>query len=69
MSTNGVHAPKVGVLHPWVLGATKESWPLFRCPGCGEVGYINQDQFHGMESVECPMPRCGYQGTNDWSQS
>lgn len=66
MSTNGVKPPKVGILHPRTLGATKESYPLFRCPKCRQTGFIDEDQFHGRVSIVCD--HCDYHETNNWSQ-
>ena len=68
MSINGREQVKVGVLHPMVLGATQESYPLFRCPKCMDVGYIDADQFHGRTSVVCSVDGCGYHEARDWSQ-
>lgn len=56
-----------GLLRAGVRGATAESFPLFRCPGCGTTGDIDDDQFHGRVSIECPTPGCGYHDTRDWS--
>lgn len=53
-----------GFLRRGTVGATAESFPLFRCPGCGLVGEIDEDQFHGRVSIVCP---CGYHETRDWS--
>lgn len=55
-----------GVLRPEVVGATAESFPLFRCPGCLKTGEIDEDQFHGRVSIDCPFG-CGYHETRDWS--
>ncbi len=55
-----------GVLRPDVVGATRESFPLFRCPGCGQTGSIDAEQFRGQVSIECPFG-CGYHETRDWS--
>lgn len=55
-----------GLLRPDVVGATGESFPLFRCPGCGETGTIDDDQFHGRVSIACPFA-CGYHEQRDWS--
>lgn len=55
-----------GWLRPDIRGATAESFPLFRCPRCGRTGTIDEDQFHGRVSVECPFG-CGYHATVDWA--
>ena len=47
------------------IGATDESFPLFRCPGCKHVGDIDDDQFHGRVSIDCT--NCDYHETQDWS--
>lgn len=49
-----------GLLRPGVVGATRESYPLFRCPRCGRSGVIDEDQFRGREG-------CAYHETRDWS--
>ena len=41
---------------------------LLTCPGCGEEGYIDDDQFHGRVSVHHDEPHCGYHETVDWSK-
>lgn len=51
------------VLRPEVAGATRESFPLFRCPGCKRTGDIDFDQFIGKVSILCD---CGYHETKDW---
>lgn len=48
-----------------MIGASKESFPLFRCPTCLGVGDIDADQFHGRVSILCE--NCGYHETKDWS--
>ena len=55
-----------GILRPNVLGATLESFPLFRCPGCGQTGHIDADQFRGSVSVQC---ECGWHQTIDWASA
>ena len=55
-----------GFLRPGVVGATVESFPLFRCPKCGGTGTIDLEQFLGMVSVECTHEGCGYHETHDW---
>lgn len=56
-----------GLLRPGVVGATRESYPLFRCPRCGRSGVIDEDQFRGRVSVQCPHEGCVYHETRDWS--
>ena len=68
MSINGREKPKVAVLHSHVLGATRLSFPLFRCPNCLNKGYIDEDQFHGLTSIVCEVEDCGYHETRDWSR-
>lgn len=55
-----------GNLKPEVIGATAESFPLFRCPACKEVGEIDADQFEGRVSIECPFSHCLYHETKNW---
>lgn len=57
-----------GRLRPETTGATQESFPLFRCPGCKRSGTIDEDQFHGRVSIQCPFEDCSYHETKDWSQ-
>ncbi len=54
------------MLTPDQVGATKESFPLFRCPSCKGVGDIDDDQFHGRVSILCEA--CVYHETTDWSK-
>ena len=56
----------MGKLTPLTLGATQESFPLFRCPQCLETGLIDDDQFHGRVSIICEF--CQYHETQDWSK-
>lgn len=53
-----------GFLRAGVRGATTESFPLFRCPGCGRTGEIDEDQFHECVSIQC---ECGWHETINWS--
>lgn len=53
-------------LGPEVIGATPESFPWFRCPGCKGVGTIDDDQFHGRQSIDCT--NCEYHEKQDWSK-
>lgn len=55
-----------GLLRSGVVGATAESFPLFRCPGCKQSGLIDEDQYYGRVSVECV---CGWHVTRDWSET
>ena len=57
-----------GVLKPEIIGATPESFALFQCPVCKKTGMINEDQFYGRISTECPYGDCGYHETRDWSK-
>lgn len=54
-------------LRPDDIGTTDESFPLFRCPGCKQVGDIDDDEFHGRVSIDCT--NCEYHETKDWSES
>lgn len=58
---------KRGVLRSNVIGATVESFPLFRCPKCTQTGEIDLDQFMGKVSIMCPM--CPYHETKDWAEA
>lgn len=55
-----------GFIRSDVIGTNAESFPLFRCPTCGVVGEIDEDQYRGRVSIECP--ECTYHETMDWSQ-
>ena len=57
-----------GILKPEVIGTNAEAFPLFRCPLCFESGVIDEDQYHGRVSIECPNPMCTYHETRDWSE-
>lgn len=57
----------MGYLRAGVIGATAESFPLFRCPKCLRTGTIDDDQFHGRVSIQCPREGCDYHETTDWS--
>ena len=65
----------MGILKADQIGATADSFPLFRCPVCHESGFIDDDQFHGRVSIQCPtIDRCDehgctYHETKDWSGS
>ena len=54
-----------GVLRADQIGATAETFPLFRCPECGWSGVIDDDQFRGRVSIQCPV--CPYHQTKNWS--
>lgn len=49
-----------------VAGAA--AWFL-RCPGCGRLGVIDEDQFHGRVSVDCFDEACPFHETHDFSQA
>lgn len=55
-----------GFLRPGVTGATAESFPLFRCPLCDLTGEIDEDQFEGRVSIDCPDYACNYHETKNW---
>ena len=40
--------------------------PTLVCPGCGVRGDLDDDQFHGTRSAQCPD--CGWRETADFSQ-
>lgn len=42
-----------------------EAMYWLRCPECGGLGQIDDDQLHGRVSVLCDD--CGYHETRDWS--
>jgi len=35
----------------------------FKCPGCGQWGDVDDDQWHGRVSIECPD--CSFHETRD----
>ena len=53
-----------GLLRLGIVGANRESFPLFRCPDCHATGNIDEDQFHGRVSIICA--NCPYHETVDW---
>ncbi len=50
-------APRV--LYQW------QKWWFVVCPGCDLKGKIDDDQFHGRVSIDCP--ECPYHETHDLS--
>ena len=52
-------------LYPERVGASEESYPLFRCPKCKCIGIVDWEQFRGVVSIEC-YNNCGYHETIDW---
>ena len=56
----------MGLLTADTIGATRESFPLFRCPSCKGTGTIDEEQFHGRVSIICAF--CDYHETQDWSR-
>ena len=68
MNADGSRRVGTGLLRPDVLGATRESFPLFRCPKCRQTGFIDEDQFHGRVSIVCPTEGCGYHETKAWNE-
>jgi len=34
-----------------------------KCPGCGQWGDIDEDQYHGSVSIECPNEKCSFHAT------
>lgn len=55
----------MGRLRPDQIGATAETFPLFRCPQCLTSGFIDEDQLYGRVSILC---NCGYHQMRDWSR-
>ena len=49
-----------GALGP--VGESARFW--FRCPGCGVMGTIDDDQRCGSVSIDCDA--CPYHETHDW---
>ncbi len=43
-------------------------WRL-KCPKCGEVCYLDGDQFYGRVSTFHDVPGCGYHETVDFSKT
>lgn len=43
----------------------KKDTAFVRCPGCQETLWINQDQYEGKVSMDCP--ECDYHETHDVS--
>ncbi len=41
-------------------------WWIVRCPGCGLEARIDDDQYHGRVSIDCPA--CPYHETHDLSK-
>lgn len=39
---------------------------LVECPGCGERMFVDNDQYHGKVSMDCP--ECEYHETHDLSR-
>lgn len=43
------------------------TWKL-ECPQCGLIGSLDDDQYHGRVSVDCPNENCTFHETHDFSQ-
>ena len=56
----------MGTLRPEVIGTNQEAFPLFRCPRCRRTGEIDEEQFEGRVSIQCPFEGCNYHETKDW---
>ena len=41
--------------------------PRGQCPKCGQWADLDDDQFHGRISIECPTKGCDYHETHDLS--
>lgn len=54
----------MAVLKNNVVGATKESFPLCRCPKCRKTGVVDLGQFRGLVSMICPS--CDFHETINW---
>lgn len=39
-----------------------------KCPACGALGYLDDDQFNGRVSVQCPTEGCLFHETVDFSK-
>ncbi len=57
-----------GILPKDFIGASNNTFPMFRCPICKQSGLIDDDQFHGQVSIQCEN-NCTYHETKDWSQN
>jgi hypothetical protein len=44
-----------------------DTWTV-KCPKCGKVGVLDEDQFFGRISTECPREGCGFHEMVDWSK-
>lgn len=40
-----------------------------RCPGCGVLGIVDEDQYQGRVSIQCATDGCGYHETHDLSKA
>jgi len=51
---------------PWLQEVLLDDVPTLKlaCPGCGMVGYLDDDQAHGRVSTDCP--NCPFHETVDW---
>lgn len=47
------------------LDGSLERHASIRCPKCGEVGWIDREQFMGRVSIVCPNDECDYHETHD----
>lgn len=45
----------------------KVQWKLI-CPNCGGEAFLDDDQFHGRVSTQCPFVGCTFHKTVDWSK-
>lgn len=50
------------------VGTRMGLYPLFKCPQCKGVGIIDEEQFHGKVSIQCPFAPCTYHETKDWAE-
>lgn len=41
---------------------------MLKCPGCGTWGDLDDDQFYGRVSTQCPMEGCMFHETEDFSK-
>lgn len=57
-------SPAPQILGPPTGVSPNRTWTA-KCPGCGVIAVLDEDQFHGRVSLDCP--RCPYHETHDLS--
>ena len=45
-----------------------ETLQRLRCPHCGQMGLIDDDQFHGRAPITCFDAECAYTHRRNWSK-